>query len=479
MQLEQGTVLGRCDDLVSTFHAIPYAAPPVGMLRFEPPAPATPWVGERDCTVAGAVAPQAPSRLRVVMGDFTAPQSEDCLTLTIWTPSGGKRSKPVLAWLHGGAFLTGGGGIDIYSGETLAREGDVVVVGINYRLGALGFLHYPGVTNGNMGLLDQKAALEWIQKNIANFGGDPALVTLCGQSAGAASIAHLLTMKAEPRFRRCILQSAPLGLEALPPQDATTNAEVFFRELGVEPGAADFRQQLNAATASEIVAAQNATMIKRAQDLRLKPGEQYLPFRPVSDGAILPLDNAAAFDAAAARRDVLIGTTREEYGSFFAFDPQIQSLTSVPLPESLVRRLKGRRPGGTAADLLGDYISEKAFFAPSLRWAEQAAAAGRRAFVYSFDWQSPGRRLGACHCLELPFVFGTWNAFSRAPMLADADIGRAQKIGASMRAAWLGFVTHGDPSVAEIPRWPAFGSASPEIMLIGELFEAVNAPRFN
>lgn len=479
VQLDQGAVCGQTRDLVSTFYAIPYAAAPVGSLRFAPPEAASPWQVPLDCTVPGAVAPQNPSRLRLVMGDFHARQDENCLTLTIWAPRVGERPKPVLVWLHGGAFMSGGGALDWYSGEVLSREGDVVVVGVNYRLGAFGFLHHPNVAGGNMGLLDQQAALQWVQKNIKRFGGDPTSVTLCGQSAGGLSIAHLLTMKgAKELFHRCIIQSGPLGLEPLSSDEASANAEALFDELGLDLNSPDFRQRLNTIPAVQIVSAQFATIVKRSKKLDLKPGDQNLPFRPVADGTILPKEGLFSFASAAERMDVLIGTTREEYGSFLAFDTVVQALESAPVPASDLKRLLTKRPGGTPADLLGDYLCEKLFLKPSLKWAEDAANAGRQVFVYAFDWQSPTPELGSCHCLELPFVFGTWEAFEDAPMLSSAPLDRAKKIGISMRAAWLQFVNKGDLSAPVLPSWPAFTVERPMLMRIGEVFEPVGIPRF-
>ena len=204
------------------FRGVPYAAAPVGELRFSPPQPAPPWQGVRDATQDGPIAPQGRSRLAHVMGDFERPQSEDCLTLNIWTPAADSAKRPVLVWIHGGAFASGSGSLPWYSGERFAANGDVVVVSINYRLGALGFLCLPGVSDGNLGLLDQVAALRFVRDNIAAFGGDPDNVTVVGQSAGAASIAILMTMPpARGLFRRAILQSTPFGRMSRTLEDCT------------------------------------------------------------------------------------------------------------------------------------------------------------------------------------------------------------------------------------------------------------------
>ena len=163
------------------------------------PSPCTPWQGVRDATRDGPIAPQGRSRLAHIMGDFERPQSEDCLTLNIWTPAPDSKKRPVMVWIHGGAFASGAGSLPWYSGESFAANGDIVAVSINYRLGALGFLCLPGVSDGNLGLLDQVAALRFVRDNIAAFGGDPDNVTVVGQSAGAASIAILMTMPRRAR----------------------------------------------------------------------------------------------------------------------------------------------------------------------------------------------------------------------------------------------------------------------------------------
>ena len=175
---------------VTVFRGVPYAT----ASRFAPPKPIDCWSDTLDATRHGPIAPQPTSRLRAVMGEFSRTQDEDCLTLTIATPGADDAKRAVMVFLHGGAYLSGAGSLDWYDGSVLAGEGDIVVVGVNYRLGALGFLHLPGVAEGNMGLLDMVAALRWVRDNIADFGGDPARVTLVGQSAGAHAIMCLLTM---------------------------------------------------------------------------------------------------------------------------------------------------------------------------------------------------------------------------------------------------------------------------------------------
>ena len=249
-----GALHGAREDGVAVLRGVPYAAPPVGDLRFQPPQPVPAWSGARDATRDGPIAPQGRSRLAHIMGDFEHPQSEDCLTLSIWTPAPDTKKRPVMVWLHGGAFSSGAGSLAWYSGEKFAADGDIVAVSINYRLGALGFLCLPGVSEGNLGLLDQVAALEFVRDNIAAFGGDPDNVTVVGQSAGAASIAILMTMpQARGLFRRAILQSTPFGRMSRTPEDAHRIGRRLLDVLGLKPEEAG---TLTTLPATKFVAAQ-------------------------------------------------------------------------------------------------------------------------------------------------------------------------------------------------------------------------------
>ncbi|MES2263683.1 MAG: carboxylesterase family protein [Pseudomonadota bacterium] len=461
LETASGTLRGRRHDGLHIFHAVPYAAAPVGPLRFSSPAAAPAWSGIREAGEAGPIAPQLPSRLSLAMGDFDLPQDEDCLTLTVWAPAAPAAPRPVLVWFHGGGYISGAGALPWYEGACLAREGDVVVVNVNYRIGALGYLYAPGISPGNLGLLDQQAALEWVQQNIERFGGDPAQVTWMGQSAGSHSIALLLARQAEgagaPPARRAIMQSAPLGLVLYEPQQAARIGEVFIRALGIDPDAANARELACLVPTRAILDAQTAAF--RFVLASAKPGDPVaLPFIPTADGTIVPSSDAlpAALQRAATRLDVLIGTTREESNVFYYGVDAVQKLEQAPIPAHEARQLGARRPGATPAQLLMDYSGEQLFLRPTLDWAMQAAQAGRQVYLYQFDWQSPNPGLAAGHCLELPFVFGTRAAFAGAPMLAGADPRQVDAISALMRASWLGFARDGNPNHAGSPPWPPF-----------------------
>jgi para-nitrobenzyl esterase len=459
IRIKQGQLRGERGDGFRVFRGIPYAAPPERESRFAPPAQAPAWSGERDATADRPIAPQNRSRLAHIMGDFAREQSEDCLNLTIWSPENPAGPCPVLVWIHGGAFTTGAGSLAWYSGESFARSG-LVVVGINYRIGVLGFLSVPGASPGNLGLLDQVAALRWVRDNIQAFGGDPRAVTVMGQSAGGGSIGALLAMpSATGLFHRAIMQSAALQRVNPSPDAAAQAGRRLFELVGVPP---DHPGGLRDVPVKDLLAAQGelARLEKRFAD-------PVTPFRPVLDGRVITKSPVmAARDGAAKAIDVLIGTTREEMAAFYSIDDSVRNAGETALRAEF-ERLFGARGGEYCeeyrrarldtrpAALLGDLYSDRLFRIPSLQFAEAQAAHGRPAYVYQFDWQSPAG-FAACHCLELPFVFDNLDHWRDAPMLAGADPAPTARLARIMQRAWAAFALRGDPNHAELPAWQPY-----------------------
>lgn len=447
-----GAVRGVRNAGISTFHAVPYAAAPVGAARFQPPSPPLPWPGVRDAIAPGPVAPQPPSRLERVMGPIrhAGPQHEDCLSVTVWTP-GTDGNRPVLVWLHGGGFSSGAGSAEWYSGERLAAAGDIVVVSVNYRLGALGFLALePGT--GNQGLLDMVAALRWVQANIAAFGGEPTRVTVAGQSAGALSA---LAMMASPEvsglFRRVILQSGPFGLPPDQPAAAQATAELFRATLDVPASA------LHDVPVAALLDAQLRVAAATAAPLSLAP-----PFQLVVD-AVVPPDPAAAVGAGAgAGIDMLIGYNRDEAAAFIGGSEQIAQVSRDfvinaaaawlgDAAEAAYARHEPAPPGEIAMALVDEHM-----FGACDRLAAARAATGERVYGYRFDWRPTGSPFGACHCLELPFVFGNPTAWHDAPMLAGQfPVALAEAV----QAAWIAFVRTGDPHRPGTATWSPYAGA--------------------
>ena len=471
----QGKLSGALAKDVAVFRGVPYAAPPLGALRWAPPAPHPGWAGTRDATKDGPAPPQLPSRLERVMGrvDFANGQGEDCLTLTIsapWPAAGGRR--PVMVFFHGGAWMSGAGSLSLYGGAELARGDDVVVVGVNYRLGALGYLHVPELpasgSGANFGLLDHVAALAWVRENIAGFGGDPANVTVFGQSAGGGSIATLMEMPdAVKLFRRAILQSAAV-MPHQTPEAARRVTDAVLKALGLDRGRI---AGLRDVPVAKLLDAQRAAMMAVG-----KPTDPTPVYRMVRDEAVLKHDPPAGVAAGiAAGIDVMIGTTRDEVHAFFINNDAVANIDRAGMAnalkaaagaraEAVVEAYAKRLPGASAPALFAALQTDAMFRLPSLRFAE-AQEKYARAWLYRFDWRpAPDAPYGAAHCIELPFVFGNFADWDAAPvpptMLEGGDRAAMTRLSRQMVAAWAAFAHGGDPNHAGMPKWEPWTRAS-------------------
>lgn len=472
----EGPVRGLLAEGVRVFRGVPYARPMTGELRFHDPLPAQPRGRELDAREPAPIAPQGRSRLALAMGDFTLEQSEDCLTLDIYAPDCAPGSrKPVIAWIHGGAFTSGAGSLPWYGGGALARNGDVVTVGINYRLGALGFLYLPGLSTGNMGLKDQVLALQWIKQNIQHFGGDPDNITVMGQSAGGASIAAMLTRpELDGLFRRAIMQSASMGRMLSDPDESEQMGRAYLKLLDIEPGrAAELRQ----VPVDKLLQAQQALGAAQRKLAQTKP-----PFWLVRDGGYI---HSELLDTLGPDRklglDLLIGTTREEMAAFYHPDEAVRN-AGMDVVEQLFRAEFGdqapqymdayrrRRALPDSATLLGDMYTDKVFRLGSLELAGVFGKKGLSAHVYQFDWQSPAG-YESCHCLELPFVFGDLRPWADAPMLAGMGKHEFEGLSTAMQQAWIAFARSGNPGHAGIPQWDAYSDANRNVMHFDRLIE--------
>lgn len=454
-----GQVRGEQGRGVVHFRGLPYAS----AARFGQPVRLAPWDGLRDATRHGPIPPQPPSRLRAAMGDFERPRDEDCLTLTIATPAVDAAARPVLVFLHGGAYWTGAGSLDWYDGAVLAAENGCVVVGVNYRLGALGFLTHPEVAPANLGLADMVTALGWVRDNIAAFGGDPGCVTLVGQSAGAHAIMMLLADPASAGlFHRGVLMSAPADLAPKTVAAATRDAEFLAATIGVPV----------AGLAHAPVAALLDAGMKLAR-AGARFADATPPFYPVDDALSDPAAFVATVAREAAARGValVIGTTREEMHAFFVPDPAMDAPDPAQVAACAARiagdagaieAYRERRPGASDRDVLGDLVTDAMFLRPSIALAEALTAAGGHAHVYQFDAAGAGNGFMACHCIELPFLFGNFDAWSDAAMLRGFDPAQMQAISAQLRAAVAGFA-HGRPP------WPCYDNVARTTMVFGTI----------
>ena len=454
-----GTVQGREKNGLHDFRGIPYAAPPVGELRFRPPQPLQPWTGVRDATAFGPMAMQNQGTMESLFGAPPRPMSEDCLTLNVWTPACDDAKRPVMVWIHGGAFISGTGATPWYDGRSFARD-DVVLVTINYRLGAFGFLHVDG--QGNNGILDQVAALEWVRDNIAAFGGDPGNVTAFGESAGAMSVGTLLGLPAAKGLFVKAIPESGAAHHAKPADAADRMTAEFCAELGVETGP-DLADRLRAVPAEKLLEAQAAVAARAVAG--------GLAFTPVVDGVVLPESPIDAIGKGqAAGVAVVVGTTRDEFRLFTMLDPSLASFDDERLARrverfiaeprratGLVAHYRQRRPNATAAELWTDIGTDVVFRIPAVRLAERQSAIGNDVFMYRFDYSSPafGGQLGACHALEIPFVFESLDG-GGVEMFVGPVTDDMRALAAAMHDSWVTFARTGTPAAAGLPEWPRY-----------------------
>ncbi|MEX5635889.1 carboxylesterase/lipase family protein [Parafrankia sp. FMc2] len=454
----QGAFRGEPTSHGWAFKGIPYAAAPVGEARFAAPRQPERHQGVADATAYGPTVSTPPQRSPVMDALLPDPvrPGENGLNLNIWTPDV-EGSAPVLVFFHGGGFATGAGSTTAFDGTAFARHG-VVAVSINYRLAAEGFGFFPDAVP-NRGLLDMIAALEWVRADIAVFGGDPSRVTICGESAGAMAACTLLAVpRARGLFRRVISQSGTAHHVHTVERGRLVVAELGA-ELGVEPTAAAIAQ----VPVDKLHAASNLVMdrMTSGQDPRFSEFTR-LTFQPVIDGDILPEHPFEAVAAGAGPDvDLLIGANAQEYGLFVAPTGMWDKLTDEallattarihPEPAALISAYRSRRPGASPAELFVAIQSDWFCVAPTERLIAARRDARHPVHAYQFAWQPPtyDGHVGACHTIEIPFVFDTlddpWGIALRGP-------GAPQALADEVHAAWVSFVRDGDPG------WPGYGT---------------------
>jgi para-nitrobenzyl esterase len=484
VETTHGAVSGEQMPGHQRFCGIPFAAPPVGALRFAAPQPLQPW---QDVLDAGAYGPSAPQPKSLLPGLQVGAQSEDCLTLNIFTPQVGAARRPVLFWIHGGGFVSGGACQALYEGRGLVERGDVVLVTINYRLGVFGYLDLPELegATANAGQLDQIAALRFVRENIERFGGDPENVTIFGESAGGMAVSTLLaTPGARGLFHKAIAQS---GAAAATQDRATASrvTDIWLEHLGLSRASAAAVRDKDV---KELLAAQIAT----AADPR--NGGMFLANAPVVDGVTLPqhpLDAIRAGEAAGI--PLLVGTTRDEWRLF-----EMPSLMRDIDAAGIVKRLSARLTDGADVEgLVAAYAeahgarldrteeakavyhalqTDRIFRIPAIQLAEAQARHQPATWMYLFTWTSPARRgeLGACHAIELPFVFGTFDA-PGMDLLSGAGPA-AEKLTERTMDAWLAFARAGDPGHGGLPAWDPYEPARRATLCLGPEPSLTDAP---
>jgi para-nitrobenzyl esterase len=455
-----GLVRGRRDlgSGITVFLGIPFAQPPAGELRFAAPRPARPWDGVRDAAAFGPPPPQSAYALTPAPAPPPGADPDDWLTVNVFTPDPGAGGLPVMVWIYGGAYRAGAASLPGYDGTPLARQ-NVVLVTFNHRVGVEGYAHLPGVP-ANRGLLDQVAALHWVRENVAAFGGDPDRVTVFGESAGAGAIAALLVMPdAAGLFRRAIAQSVP-GTFFAPALAADITAAIAA-QAGLPPTAEAFRTAEPARLTAAADAVRPGDHLGRWGPVAYTP----TPFSPVVDGEVLPVAPWRAVAAGAARDiDLIAGHTRDEYRLFM----QVYGLrgqVTAELASYAFAALGPGGPNGPGADAGAAYRaaypdadpetlfelvhSDWLFRMPTLHLAQAHAAAGGRTFLYEFRYPASVADLGACHAIDVPLVFGSFQALGQM-LFGPEPPAAAVALGQAMREQWAAFAAAGDPG------WPPY-----------------------
>jgi para-nitrobenzyl esterase len=475
-----GKVEGLERDGVHVFRGIPYAAPPVGVRRWRPPEPEEPWDGVRLATNFSDHCAQTEFALTKLMGGTQPANSEDCLYLNVWTPACDDAARPVMVWIHGGAFVWGAGDTPWYDGTKFARNGDVVVVTINYRLGPLGFLHLGDLFDeldgsANAGILDQVAALAWVRDCISAFGGDPNNVTIFGESAGGGSVGTLLGLPAaRGLFHKAIPQSGAASWWSTR-ERAHDIATGVVERLGVRPGDLD---ALHNTSTAQVIAAMPAFR---------EDGVGLLPFQPVVDGVALPRSPLEAIaDGNASGVHVITGTNRHEMTMFLLADPSMMSLDEAGVLEfvagwlgddapRVVEEYRARRPGGTTQDLWLDLTTDRVFRVPAILLAE-AQSQYSPTWMYLFTWETPafGGIFRSTHALEIPFVFDNLDRGG-----ADVFLGQGaerQAVADAMHRSWTAFAHSGNPDHAGLPHWPEYDRKRRATMRFDSSCEVLDDP---
>lgn len=473
-----GKVQGYEQGAITVWKGIPFAHPPIAHRRFLPPQPPQPWSGVLDATQFGSAALQS-TRLGNASAAGGRSSSEDCLSLNIWSPGTEGQKRPVMVYIHGGGFVIGSACEPLYDGTSFATQHDIVVVTCNYRLGLLGFLYLGDLagsyTQGNAALLDQIAALQWVHDNIAAFGGDPDRVTVMGESAGAMSIGNLLAMPAaRGLFQGAILESGACSSILLTREQATSITQTVLKKLDLHASQVLTLTQ---------VPAETLLAVQEEVDREWRGMEA---FAPVIDGVSLPAHPLELMTQGASLPvPLLIGSNRDEWrlftvllgGNMEEVKADLSQLFGAATGQVHEIYTQGRADKGPELawiDMQGDRI----FRIPAIRQAEAQVRQGAPVWMYRFDWVSPtfGGELGACHGLEMPFVWNNLHTPFAQMLLGDA-IAPIEPLVKRIHATWAMFIRTGNPNTAALADWPRYDLTHRTTMLLNEVSQVVDDPQ--
>ncbi|MFO8058132.1 MAG: carboxylesterase/lipase family protein [bacterium] len=484
--VEGTTAPGNC-----AWKGIPFAAPPVGDLRWKPPQEPAPW---ESALQADGFGPQCSQQniAGILGGKGEVTGSEDCLYLNVWRPRK-EGPFPVMVWIHGGALIMGSSSMSLYTGEQLAREKDVVVVTINYRLGPFGFLSLPGLagedphgSSGNYGLLDQVRALEWVHDNIAAFGGDPDNVTIFGESAGGWSVCNLLACPAaKGLFHKSIIQSGACSA-TMTREQGFVHGRNYAREAGCE--GEDLVSCMRGKSPEEMFRAGSGVNLENL-------GGNMFTFVPVEDGRVLPEAPIKLLRAGDYNNvPLMVGSNRDEMKLFTFFIPGIRLLPLSVLEKAIdvefgenehqrFRELYPPRQYNRPADAGIDAMGDMSLGCPCFQAAEASARHQPRTFYYRFDYDESKfpDMMGAAHSIEMPFVFGKMgvqkpegkkddslvrNILGTNGIYTKRQAQKAKPLMGLIMSYWTNFAKHGDPNGPGLPEWPPYTTSDKERMYL-------------
>jgi para-nitrobenzyl esterase len=480
IETNTGKLQGYIDKDISIFKGIPYAEPPIGELRLNAPVLKSSWDGILEAMNFGPIAPQPPPYTNY----FPPPQQSeaDCLTLNIWTPKIDDKKRPVMFWIHGGSHIYGSGQ---FYGNNLARRGDVVVITINYRLGALAGLYFPNAP-ANIHQLDQVTALKWVNKNIEFFGGDPDNLTVFGESAGATSICTLMAMPlAKGLFKRAIVQSGVPNPDGFNLSDRKLTTEWILEELKLKPyDLEEFRKLPSEEIIKAMIKVLEKGLVKRVN----------IEFKPWIDGEIVPQHLIKVINEGYAKDiELIIGTNLEEYKFWRAFEPNFQDMNLSRLTKRMrysggeeneidqiintyKNSLEENNLPSTPREIFDMYMTESKFRIPSIKFAEAQSKHQKDTYMYLFTWKTPFEdgKYGSMHALEIPFIFHTFmdDYLWIFPKRTEETVSLSEK----MMDFWISFAKTGNPNHGGVFNWPNYDIEKRKTIIFDTNIEVIEDP---